>query len=194
MAAVRRTGYDLGEGAGHRGLTDFARSWALRGLILRVGFGHDTHRLGEGRPLILGGLTIDHPRGLIGHSDADVVLHAVADALLGAAGLGDIGEHYPDTDPANRGLDSAVLLAKVVSLVAERGWRPVNCDIVIHAQEPKLTPHKPALRANVARLIGVEPDSVNVKAKTGEHVGPVGRAEAIVCETVVLIERRPTSP
>ena len=156
---------------------------------MRVGFGHDTHRLGEGRPLILGGVPIEHPRGLIGHSDADVVLHAVADALLGAAGQGDIGEHYPDTDPQWRGLDGGRLLGEVVERLGRDGWRTVNCDLVIHAQEPKLGPHKPLLRQNVARLLGVEPGAVNVKAKTGEHVGPVGRGEALVCEAVVLIER-----
>ena len=158
---------------------------------MRVGIGHDTHRLGEGRPLILGGVTIDHPRGLIGHSDADVVLHAVADALLGASGLGDIGEHYPDTDPQWKGLDGGRLLAEVVGRLAGAGWRPVNCDLIVHAQEPKLGPHKPLLRQNVARLLGLEPGDVNVKAKTGEHVGPVGRGEAIACEAVVLIERVP---
>jgi 2-C-methyl-D-erythritol 2,4-cyclodiphosphate synthase len=157
------------------------------GQIMRVGIGHDTHRLAEGRPLILGGVRIEHPRGLVGHSDADVVLHAVADALLGAAGLGDIGEHYPDTDPTWRGLDSGRLLSEVVARLERDGWRTVNCDLVIHAQEPKLGPHKPALRENVARLLGVEPTAVNVKAKTGELVGPIGRAEAIACEAVVLI-------
>lgn len=155
---------------------------------MRVGIGHDTHRLAEGRPLILGGLRIEHPRGLVGHSDADVVLHAVADALLGAAGLGDIGEHYPDTDPQWKGLDSARLLSEVVALLHREGWHTVNCDLVIHAQEPKLSPHKPALRENVARLLRVEPSAVNVKAKTGELVGPIGRAEAIACEVVVLID------
>lgn len=158
---------------------------------MRVGIGHDTHRLAEGRPLILGGLRIEHPRGLVGHSDADVVLHAVADALLGAAGLGDIGEHYPDTDPQWKGLDSARLLTEVVEQLERRGWRTVNCDLVIHAQEPKLSSHKPALRENLARLLRVEPSAVNVKAKTGELVGPIGRAEAIVCEAVVLIDSQP---
>jgi 2-C-methyl-D-erythritol 2,4-cyclodiphosphate synthase len=160
---------------------------------VRVGSGHDTHRLVEGRPLVLGGVRIDHPRGLAGHSDADVVLHAVADALLGAAALGDIGEHYPDTDPRWRGLDSSQLLAEVVERLAQLGWRTVNCDLTVHAQEPKLGPHKAALRDNIARLLRVEPAAVNVKAKTGEHVGPVGRAEAIACDAVVLItsEARP---
>jgi 2-C-methyl-D-erythritol 2,4-cyclodiphosphate synthase len=155
---------------------------------VRVGIGHDTHRLAEGRPLVLGGVRIEHPRGLSGHSDADVVLHAVADALLGAAALGDIGEHYPDTDPRWEGLDSARLLTEVLARVAAAGWRPVNCDLIIHAQEPKLGPHKPALRANLAGLLGLDPSAVNVKAKTGEHVGPIGRAEAIACEAVVLVE------
>jgi 2-C-methyl-D-erythritol 2,4-cyclodiphosphate synthase len=154
---------------------------------LRVGIGHDTHRLVEGRPLILGGLRIDHPRGLAGHSDADVVCHAVADALLGAAALGDIGERYPDTDPKWRGLDSTRLLAEVVDQVGRLGWRPVNCDVIVHAQEPKLGPHKATIKANLARLLGLAETAVNVKAKTGEHVGPVGHGEAIVCHAVVLI-------
>ncbi len=158
---------------------------------MRVGIGHDTHRLSEGRPLVLGGLRIEHPRGLVGHSDADVVCHAVADALLGAAGLGDIGEHYPDTDPQWLGLDSTRLLAEVVGRVAQAGWRVVNCDVIIHAQEPKLGPHKQTIRGNIARLLGIDAAAVNVKAKTGEHVGPVGRGDAIVCEAAVLIEPRP---
>jgi 2-C-methyl-D-erythritol 2,4-cyclodiphosphate synthase len=155
---------------------------------VRVGIGHDTHRLSEGRPLILGGLRIEHPFGLLGHSDADVVCHAVADALLGAAGLGDIGEHYPDTDPQWRGLESTRLLAEVVGRVEHTGWRAVNCDVIIHAQEPKLGPHKQAIRANLARLLHVIETAVNVKAKTGEHVGPIGRGEAISCHAVVLLE------
>ncbi len=154
---------------------------------MRVGLGHDTHRLVDGRPLILGGVRIDHPRGLYGHSDADVVLHAVADALLGAAALGDIGEHYPDTDPRWKGLDSGRLLAEVVELVARAGWSPINCDVTIHAQAPKLVSHKPLIRANVARLLGLDATSVNIKAKTGEDVGPIGRAEAIACEAIVLL-------
>jgi 2-C-methyl-D-erythritol 2,4-cyclodiphosphate synthase len=154
---------------------------------LRVGIGHDTHQLHEGRALILGGQRIAHPRGLVGHSDGDVVCHAVADALLGAAGLGDIGEHYPDTDPRWSGLDSTRLLAEVVERLGQAGWRVINCDLVLHAQEPRLGPHKPAIRANLARLLGVGEPAVNVKAKTGENLGPVGRCEAIVCEAVVLI-------
>jgi 2-C-methyl-D-erythritol 2,4-cyclodiphosphate synthase len=154
---------------------------------VRVGLGHDTHRLVEGRPLILGGITIAHPWGLLGHSDADVVLHALADALLGAAALGDIGELYPDTDPQWKGLDSGRLLEEVVAQVARAGWSPVNCDVTIHAQAPKLLLHKPAIRTNVARLLGLDPSAVNIKAKTGEHVGPIGRAEAIGCDAIVLV-------
>jgi 2-C-methyl-D-erythritol 2,4-cyclodiphosphate synthase len=159
-----------------------------RSLQVRVGIGHDTHRLCAGRPLLLGGVRIEHPLGLVGHSDADVVCHTVADALLGAAGLGDIGEHYPDTDPQWRDLDSTRLLAEVVERVARAGWQPVNCDIIIHAQQPKLSPYKPLIRANLARLLGLEEDAVNVKAKTGEHAGPVGRQEVIVCQAIVGIE------
>ncbi len=154
---------------------------------MRVGIGHDTHRLVEGRALILGGVRIDHPLGLLGHSDADVVMHAVADALLGASGLGDIGEHYPDTDPQWRGLDGGRLLGEVVAQVARAGWRPGNCDVTVHAQSPKLTPHKDQMKANLARLLGLDPTCVNIKAKTGEHVGPVGRSEAISCEAAVLL-------
>lgn len=156
---------------------------------MRVGLGHDTHRLEAGRPLILGGVRIEHPRGLVGHSDADVVLHCVADALLGAAGLGDIGEHYPDTDPRWRGLDSGKLLAEVVDQLERQGWRTINCDLIIHAQEPKIGPHKALIRESIARLLGIDCAAVNVKAKTGELVGHIGRAEAIACEAVVLIDR-----
>ncbi|HEX3450522.1 MAG TPA: 2-C-methyl-D-erythritol 2,4-cyclodiphosphate synthase [Isosphaeraceae bacterium] len=155
---------------------------------MRVGIGHDTHRLVEGRRLVLGGVSIDHPLGLFGHSDADVVCHAVADALMGAAGLGDIGELFPDTDPQWRGLDSTRLLAEVVDRIEQTGWRAVNCDVIIHAQEPKLGVHKQSIRANLSRLLRVELSCVNVKAKTGEHVGPIGRGEAISCHAVVLLE------
>jgi len=160
---------------------------------LRIGIGDDTHRLEEGRPLILGGQLIAHSKGLVGHSDADVVCHAVADALLGAAGLGDIGEHYPDTDPRWKGLDSTHLLAEVVGRVNEAGWKPVNCDLIIHAQQPKLTTYKPAIRAKIAQLLRVVEANVNVKAKTGEHVGHIGRGEAIACQAVVLLEPAATA-
>jgi 2-C-methyl-D-erythritol 2,4-cyclodiphosphate synthase len=157
---------------------------------MRVGSGHDTHRLAEGRPLILGGIRIPHPRGLVGHSDADVVLHAVTDALLGAASLGDIGELFPDTDPNHKGADSSRFVAEAVRLLNQRGWRPVNLDVTIFAQEPKLGPVKGRIRDNVAALVGLLPDAVNVKAKTGEQVGHIGRGEAIGCHAVVLISRQ----
>jgi len=158
---------------------------------IRVGSGHDTHRLAEGRPLILGGVRIDHPRGLVGHSDADAVLHAVTDALLGAAGLGDIGDLFPDTDPRWKDADSRLFLAEALALLNQRGWRAVNLDVTVFAQEPKLGPVKAAIRASLATLIGLPEDAVNVKAKTGERVGHIGRGEAIGCHAVVLIEQGP---
>jgi 2-C-methyl-D-erythritol 2,4-cyclodiphosphate synthase len=155
---------------------------------MRVGIGHDTHRLAEGRPLILGGLRIEHPRGLVGHSDADVVLHAVTDALLGAAGLGDIGDAFPDTDPAYKDADSRIFLQAALERLNQAGWRVVNVDVTIFAQEPKLGPVKGRMRERLAELLGVPADAVNVKAKTGEKVGHIGRAEAIACEAAVLID------
>ncbi len=157
--------------------------------MYRVGSGHDTHRLVDGRPLVLGGLRVDHPRGLVGHSDADVVLHAVTDAVLGAAALGDIGDLYPDTDPANAGLDSAVFLHGALERLTATGWRVVNADVTVFAQEPKLGPLKADIRASLARLLGIGVGDVSVKAKTGEHVGHIGRGEAIGCHAVVLIAR-----
>ena len=156
---------------------------------MRVGIGHDTHRLAEGRPLVLGGVRIDHPRGLAGHSDADVVLHAVTDALLGAAGLGDIGDAYPDTDPAYRDCDSSVFLRETLARLNQAGWRVVNVDVVVFAQEPRLGPVKADIRRRLAQLLGVAADAVNVKAKTGENVGHIGRAAAIGCQAVALIDR-----
>ena len=156
---------------------------------MRVGMGHDTHRLAEGRPLLLGGVRIEHARGLVGHSDADVVLHAVTDALLGAAGLGDIGDAYPDTDPAYRGCDSRVFLDETLARLGREGWRVVNVDVTIFAQEPKLGPVKDRIRRHLAELLGLDVGAVNVKAKTGEGVGHIGRAEAIGCQTVALIDR-----
>lgn len=155
---------------------------------MRVGIGHDTHRLVEGRSLILGGLRIEYPRGLVGHSDADVVLHALTDALLGAAGLGDIGDAFPDTDPANKDRDSSFFIKESLLRVNQKGYRLVNVDITIFAQEPKLGPIKVAMRRHLANLLGVSLDAVNVKAKTGESVGAIGRAEAIACQAAVLIE------
>lgn len=155
----------------------------------RVGLGHDTHRLAANRALILGGVRIEHERGLLGHSDADILLHAVTDALLGAAGMGDIGDAFPDTDPAYAGIDSAVLLAGALARVRAAGWQPVNLDCTIFAQRPKLATHKPAIRQRLAELLGLPVDSVNVKAKTGEHVGPIGREEAMSADAVVLLYR-----
>jgi 2-C-methyl-D-erythritol 2,4-cyclodiphosphate synthase len=161
---------------------------------MRVGIGHDTHRLVEGRPLLLGGVRVEHPRGLAGHSDADVVLHAVTDALLGAAGLGDIGDAYPDTDPAYQDADSRVFLRETLARLNQAGWRPVNVDVVIFAQEPKLGPVKADIRRRLAGLLDLGEDAVNVKAKTGERVGAIGRAEAIACQAVALIERAASEP
>jgi len=157
--------------------------------MFRIGSGHDTHRLEAGYPLILGGITVPHPRGLAGHSDADAVLHALTDALLGAVGLGDIGDAYPDTDPQWKGANSAIFLTETLAKLTALGWQVVNSDITIFAQEPKLGPVKATIRANLARLLDVPGDRVNVKAKTGERVGHIGRAEAIGCHAVVLIER-----
>jgi 2-C-methyl-D-erythritol 2,4-cyclodiphosphate synthase len=157
---------------------------------MRVGIGHDTHRLAEGRPLILGGIRVEHARGLVGHSDADVVLHAVTDALLGAAGLGDIGDAYPDTDPVWAEADSRLFLSGTMQSLNRAGWRVVNLDVIVFAQEPRLGSIKGSIRDNLAELLRVDVSAVNVKAKTGERVGAIGRAEAISCQAVVLIERR----
>jgi 2-C-methyl-D-erythritol 2,4-cyclodiphosphate synthase len=159
------------------------------GIEQRIGIGHDTHRLTAGRPLFLGGVAVEHPRGLEGHSDADVVLHALTDALLGAAGLGDIGDAYPDTDSAYQGRDSRFFVRDTLRRLNQDGWRVVNVDVIVFAQEPKLGPVKGRIRAHLAELLAVEPGRVNVKAKTGEKVGHIGRAEAIGCQVVVLIER-----
>jgi 2-C-methyl-D-erythritol 2,4-cyclodiphosphate synthase len=155
---------------------------------MRIGIGHDTHRLAEGRPLILGGLQIDHARGLVGHSDADVVLHALTDALLGAAGLGDIGDAFPDTDPAHKDRDSSSFLRESLERVKRKGFHLVNVDITVFAEEPKLGSAKAAMRQKIADLLGLDVNLVNVKAKTGEKVGAIGRAEAIGCQAAVLID------
>jgi 2-C-methyl-D-erythritol 2,4-cyclodiphosphate synthase len=156
---------------------------------MRVGIGHDTHRLEAGRPLILGGVRVEHPCGLAGHSDADVVLHAVTDALLGAAALGDIGDAYPDTDPRWKHAESTLFLRETLRRLNQAGWRAINLDVIVFAQEPKLGPFKGAIRDRLAELLGLPADAVNVKAKTGEGVGHIGRAEAIACQAVVLIEK-----
>ncbi|RLS76794.1 MAG: 2-C-methyl-D-erythritol 2,4-cyclodiphosphate synthase [Planctomycetota bacterium] len=158
--------------------------------MFRIGLGHDTHRLGPGTGLVIGGITIPHDRAAIGHSDADVLLHAITDALLGAAALGDIGEMFPDTDPANRGRDSADMLRRALERVSAAGWRIVNLDCVISAQRPRILSHRPAIRRRIAEILGVGEDAVWLKAKTGEGVGPVGEELAVAAECVVLVERR----
>jgi len=157
----------------------------------RVGLGHDRHRLVAGRPLLLGGVAIEFELGLDGHSDADVLLHAVTDAILGAAGLGDIGDWFPNTDPQWLGADSTVFLQAAVKAVSERGWKIVNLDCTIHAERPKLGPHKRRIAASLASLLGIAEDRVNVKAKTGEKVGPIGRQEAMDADAAVLLTRQP---
>ena len=157
---------------------------------MRVGHGYDVHRLVEGRKLILGGVEIPWEKGLFGHSDADVLLHALMDAMLGAAALGDIGQHFPDSDERYAGADSLQLLAEVSRLLTEAGYRLVNADCTILAQRPKLMPHVPAMRANIARVLGVELDAVSVKATTEEGLGFTGDGSGIAAHAVVLIERR----
>jgi 2-C-methyl-D-erythritol 2,4-cyclodiphosphate synthase len=154
---------------------------------LRVGEGWDTHALVAGRPLVLGGVTIAHTHGLLGHSDADALLHAITDALLGAAGLGDIGRHFPDTDPAFAAADSMRLLAEAALRVRAAGWGVVNVDSTIVAQAPKLAPHIPAMRERIAAALGLEVAAVNVKAKTAEKMGPVGEGRAIEARAVCLL-------
>ena len=158
---------------------------------LRIGNGYDTHRLVEGRPLILGGQRLEHPDGLglDGHSDADVLVHAVMDALLGALSLGDIGKYFPPTDPRWKGADSMVLLEQVVALVNDRGWQVVNVDSVVIAERPKLKPHIEAMRGAIAQRMGLDPDQVGVKATTNERLGPEGREEGMSCHAVALLTR-----
>lgn len=157
---------------------------------LRIGEGWDTHRLVEGRPLVLGGITVPFDKGLLGHSDADALLHALTDALLGAAGLGDIGRHFPDTDPALQSADSGRLLQVAVQRVRAAGWEPVNLDCTIVAQAPKMAPHIEPMRTRISQLLGLPLDRVNVKAKTAEKMGPVGEGLAIETRAVCLLARR----
>lgn len=156
---------------------------------IRVGQGTDVHALVEGRPLILGGVTIPHHKGLDGHSDADALLHAITDALLGAAGMGDIGRLFPDDDPKYLDADSRVLLREAHAKVRAAGWRVVNVDSTIHAQQPKMKPYAPAMVANIAADLAIKEDCVNVKAKTNEKLGHIGREEGIAATCVVLLMR-----
>lgn len=153
----------------------------------RVGEGWDIHALVEGRPLVLGGITVPHTHGLWGHSDADALLHAITDALLGAASLGDIGRHFPDTDPNFQGADSAVLLAEAARRVRAAGWEIGNVDSTIVAQAPKLAPHLPAMCERIAQVLSLQVNQVNVKAKTAEKMGPVGERQAIEARAVCLL-------
>lgn len=154
---------------------------------MRIGSGHDLHRLVEGGPLVLGGVSIDHDRELEGHSDADVLVHAVADALLGAAAMGDLGRHFPDTEARWRDADSLDLLRRVANLLGERAYRVHNVDVTVLAERPRLRPHVDRMRANVAEAVRVGRDRVSIKATTGEGLGPVGRGEAIEARASVLV-------
>jgi 2-C-methyl-D-erythritol 2,4-cyclodiphosphate synthase len=156
---------------------------------LRIGQGFDVHALVPGRPLIIGGVTIPHPQGLLGHSDADVLLHTITDAILGAAGLGDIGRHFPDTDPRFEGADSRVLLREAAAAARAAGWVVVNVDATVIARAPKILPHVPAMVANIAADLGVAPEVVNIKGKTTEKLGFTGRGEGIAAQAVALMMR-----
>jgi 2-C-methyl-D-erythritol 2,4-cyclodiphosphate synthase len=155
----------------------------------RIGEGWDVHALVPGRRLVIGGVEIPYERGLLGHSDADVLLHAITDALFGAAGLGDIGRHFPDTDEAFRGADSTVLLAEAARRVREQGWQLANVDSTVVAQAPRLAPHIGAMRERIAQVLQLEAAAVNVKAKTAEKLGPVGQGQSIEARAVVLLAR-----
>ena len=156
--------------------------------MLRIGLGHDTHRLIDGSSLLLGGVQIEYTKSLLGHSDADVLLHAITDALLGAAGLGDIGELFPDIDPVNRNRDSAEMLQIAWLQVRQHHWQMVNLDAIVFAEKPKITPYKEAIRKRIAELLEVDATQIGIKAKTGEKIGIIGREEAISAECVVLLQ------
>lgn len=156
----------------------------------RIGEGWDTHALAEGRKLIIGGVEIPHDKGLLGHSDADVLLHAITDAILGAAGLGDIGRHFPDTAVEFKGADSFVLLQEAARRVREKGWEFGNIDSTVIAQKPKLAPHIPAMQKRIAEALGIAEDQVNVKAKTAENMGPVGELKAMEANAAALIYKK----
>ena len=158
-------------------------------LALRIGEGWDTHALVAGRPLVLGGVTVPHTHGLLGHSDADALLHAITDALLGAAGLGDIGRHFPDTDARFAGADSSALLGEAYRRVRELNYVVVNIDSTLVAQAPRLAPHIPAMVSRIGEVLGLEPGRVNVKAKTAEKMGPVGEGRAIEARAVCLLAK-----
>jgi 2-C-methyl-D-erythritol 2,4-cyclodiphosphate synthase len=160
--------------------------------MFRIGQGFDVHQLGEGVPLIIGGITIPYEKGLVGHSDADVLLHTVADACLGAIGEGDIGKHFPDTDPAFKGADSAKLLSHVWNLVEKQGYELTNVDCTIIAQAPKMAPYIEQMKCRIAELLHASPNQVNVKATTTEKLGFTGRGEGIASQAVILIQKKTT--
>ncbi len=155
----------------------------------RIGQGFDVHALVPGRPLIIGGVTIPFAKGLLGHSDADVLLHTITDAILGAAGLGDIGRHFPDTDPRFEGADSRVLLREAAEAARAAGWVTVNADATVIARAPRILPHVPAMAANIAADLGIDPAAVNIKAETTEKLGFTGRGEVIAAQAVALMAR-----
>ena len=157
--------------------------------MIRVGQGYDVHQLVEGRPLVLGGVTVQHNKGLAGHSDADVLVHSLCDALLGAAGKGDIGQHFPDTDSSYKNIDSRILLRKVMSLLQEDDWQLVNADLTIIAQAPKLAPHIPQMRSLLSNDMNIDETQLNIKATTTEELGYCGREEGIAALAIVLLER-----
>ncbi len=157
---------------------------------MRIGQGWDIHRLVPGRPLRLGGVELPYERGLLGHSDGDVVLHAIGDALLGAMAAGDLGQHFPDTDERYRGIDSAVLLGEIVQRAARSGWQVGNVDVTVLAEQPRLAPHAAAIRQRIAELLAIEADCVGVKAKTMEGLGVIGAGDAIAALAVAVLERR----
>lgn len=157
--------------------------------MFRVGFGFDVHQLVEGREFWLGGVLVPHHVGALGHSDADVLLHALCDALLGAAGLGDIGRHFPDTDDRWKGADSKLLLKQVVRLLGEKGWQVGNVDCTLILEKPRIMPHVPAMRAIIAPILGVAEDAVSIKATTNEKLGYVGRQEGVAAHAVALIQK-----
>jgi len=156
---------------------------------VRVGLGYDAHRLVAGRPLILGGVKIPYAQGLLGHSDADVLSHAIGDALLGAVGAGDLGSHFPDKDPAYKDISSLILLARIMEVVRDRGFAPVNVDATIVAEQPRLAPHIPAMQARLAPILGLTPADINIKATTTEHMGFAGRGEGMAAYAVVLVTK-----
>jgi 2-C-methyl-D-erythritol 2,4-cyclodiphosphate synthase len=156
----------------------------------RIGMGYDVHPFAEGRPLILGGMTITYHQGLAGHSDADCLVHAICDALLGAISAGDLGSHFPDSDPRYKDVESLLLLKKVIEMVEQKGFRITNIDATVVAQTPKLAPYRPQMEEKIAQIVGVEDEQVNVKATTTEGLGSIGRGEGIAAYAVVLVEKR----